>query len=277
MATDPVSLSYLLKAVGPVTLPSGPPLTADTAVKRLLSDSYAEFPEPEQQDAFFAGAARAVFDALISQKKDPKETFGALARSIAERRLLVWSAKPEEQAVIAGSVIDGVLPAEDGTHPTVGVFLNDGSGSKLSYYLTHSAQLAVGQCLEDGAVELKLKVELGSTAPDKGLPNYVVGMGLSGDPYTVRTNVMVYSPAGGSLVQTTVDGQETETGTGVDGERLVGVITVDLPPGKTKTIEVTLASAPLSGASGSIVPVMRTTPGVRPWPIVLTRGNGCGN
>ena len=260
MATDPVALSYLLKATGAVKLAAGAPLTADTAVKRLLSQSYAEYPDPAKQDAFFAGAAQAVFAALIAHKGDPKAMFSGLTKATSERRLLLWSAHPEEEADIAGTVLGGVLPTDDGAHPTVGVFLNDGSGAKLSYYLTHTVQLAVGQCLEDNSLELKLRVTLGSTAPKSGLPAYVLGLGLSGNPYTVRTNLMVYSPAGGNLVGTMVDGQQVDAGFGVERERSVGVITIDLPPGATKTIDVTLMSAPLPASSSEVVPALRTTP-----------------
>jgi hypothetical protein len=275
MATDPVALSYLLKATGPIAMPAGPPLSADKAVKRLLSDSYAEFPEPAKQDAFFAGAARAVFAALIAHHGDPRAMFSGLTRSTSERRLLLWSSHPEEQAELAGTVLGGVLPTDDGAHPTVGVFLNDGSGAKLSYYLTHKAQLSVGQCLEDHSVELDLKVTLGSTAPKSGLPSSVLGLGLSGAPYTVRTNLMVYSPAGGSLVGTMIDGQPVDAGFGVERERAVGVITVDLPPGVTKTIDVILMTPPMSTSDALLVPALRTTPGVIPWPVVLTPGRGC--
>ncbi len=275
MATDPVALSYLLKATGPIALPAGGPLTAESAVKRLLSDSYAQYPDPKQQDAFFAGAARAVFAALIAHKGDPRAMFSGLTRAASERRLLLWSSHPEEQADIAGTVLGGILPTDDGAHPTVGVFLNDGSGAKLSYYLTHKAQLSVGQCLEDGSVELKLKVTLGSTAPKSGLPAYVLGLGLSGAPYTVQTNLMVYSPAGGAVVGTMIDGQPVDAGFGVDRERAVGVVTVDLPPGTTKTVDVILMTPLLPKSDALLVPALRATPGVTPWPVVLTPGRGC--
>ncbi|WP_217576954.1 DUF4012 domain-containing protein, partial [Streptomyces sp. GbtcB7] len=41
IAIDPVALSYLLEATGPVRLPTGDELTSTNVVKLLLSDVYA--------------------------------------------------------------------------------------------------------------------------------------------------------------------------------------------------------------------------------------------
>jgi len=284
VATDPVALSYLLRATGPVTPPTGAPLTADTAVRMLLSEVYLTMPAPEQQDAYFAGAARAVFDALIGRRADPRLAVLALARAAEERRLLMWSANPAEQEEIGRTVLAGALPAEDGAAPTVGVFLNDGSGAKLGYYLTHAAALTVGACMEDGTRELRLRVELGSTAPSSGLPPSVLGLGLSGAPYTLRTNVVVFSPVGGAVVDATLDGAPLELGTGVEQARAVSVATVDLPPGVRKTLDMTILTdvlPPAGAGSGAGVaepmrPVLRTTPGITPWALRVTPGPACG-
>jgi hypothetical protein len=280
LATDPVALSYLLRATGPVQPPTGAPLTADTAVRTLLSEVYLTMPAPQQQDAYFAGAARAVFDALIGRRADPRLAVLALARAAEERRLLMWSANPAEQEEIGRTVLAGALPTDDGAAPTVGVFLNDGSGAKLGYYLTHAATLTVGACMEDGTRELRLRVELGSTAPSSGLPPSVLGLGLSGAPYTVRTNVVVFSPVGGAVVDATLDGAPVEMGTGVEQARAVSVATVDLPPGVRKTLDMTILTDVLpqsgAGASEAMRPVLRTTPGITPWSVSVTPGPPCG-
>jgi hypothetical protein len=275
MATDPVSLSYLLRVTGPVPLPTGAPLTADTAVRMLLSEVYADLPVQAQQDAYFAGAARAVFDALLSHQGDPRALLGALTRAAGERRILVWSAHPDEEDQISRTMLAGALPADDGAEPTVGVFLNDGSGAKLGYYLSHAVTLGVGSCLPDGTLELRLKLTLGSAAPRSGLSSSVLGLGLSGDPYTVRTNVMIFSPTGGGVGDVTLDGVPAEAGTGVERARSVAVVTVDLPPGVTKTLDVTLVTDVLPPVAGPVTPRLLTTPGVAPWPRSITRGPGC--
>ena len=66
---DPVSVSYLLAATGPLDLGDGETLTADTAVALLLHDVYVRLPV-DRQDAFFADAARRIFDAVASGEAD---------------------------------------------------------------------------------------------------------------------------------------------------------------------------------------------------------------
>jgi len=276
IATDPVALSYLLAATGPVPMPVGEPLTSANAVRTLLSTVYATLPEQARQDAYFASAAKGIFEVLLGRRADPQAALAALVRAGSERRLLMWSAHPEEQREIEGTMLGGQLPADDGATPMVGVFLNDGSGAKLGYYLTRSATLAVGECLEDGIVELRLTVVIGSTAPRSGLPRDVLGMGVGGDPYTVRTNVMVYSPTNGALVDATVNGAPVDVGTGVEGNRSVAVLTVDLPPGVTKTLDATLLTDALPPSGESMTtPRLWTTPGVSPWALAVAPGPGC--
>ena len=65
---------------------------------------------------------------------------------------------------------------------------------------------------------------MGSTAPASGLPPYVLGLGLAGDPYTIRTVVMVFSPAGGSVVDAALRVE------GVDGLRVVDASVMPVVP-----------------------------------------------
>jgi hypothetical protein len=275
LATDPVALSYLLGATGPVPMPSGPPLTAATAVRLLLSQVYAGALTSAQQDAYFATAARATFDALTRRPGDPRGLATQLMRAVAERRVLFWSSNPDEQRTLAGTALEGVLPTDDGAEPGVGLFLNDGSGAKLSYYLTHAAEVTTGDCTGDGRRELQVKVTLGSTAPASGLSASVLGLAKSGDPYTVRTHLMVFSPTGGSIAEAFVDGAEAPIGSGFERGRQVAVATIDLPPGTRKTLSVTLITGPLPTMDTPVTPVVWTTPGVSPWRTAITPGKPC--
>jgi hypothetical protein len=268
IATDPVALSYVLGALGPVPMPTGPTLTAQNVVRTLLVDAYARTSTPAEKNAYFAIAARTVFAALTKGVADPTAATRALARAAGERRLLIWSAHPDEEAAISGTVLEGALPTQDGPRLTVGVFLNDGSGAKLDYYLTHSARLRLGACRADGRRELSLHLTLGSTAPRGGLPPYVLGLGLAGDPYTSRTVLMVFSPTGGAVTGMRVDGAAVPSASGLERHRVVGVLTVDLRPGQTKAIDVDLLSAPFRSrdAQSNATTDLWVTPGVNPWP-----------
>jgi hypothetical protein len=274
IATDPVALSYLLRATGPVQIPGGAPLIAATAVKTLLSDVYRSTTNA-QQDAYFAGAALAAFHTLTRKQSNPRAVLAELARAAGERRLLVWSARPEEAELIKGTAVAGTLPIDDGTKPTVGVFLNDGTGAKLGYYLTQSAQLTVGGCARDGSRELRLRVTLGSGAPASGLSDSITGLALAGERGTIRTNVMVFSPTGGTVADANLDGAELDFGTGVEHGRSVAVATLDLPPGARSTLNFTVITGPLPAAG--INPRLVTTPMVAPWKTEIGPAGRCEN
>lgn len=276
-STDPVALSYLLRVLGPVRVPGGAPLTADNAVPLLLSQIYAADVSLEQQDQYFTAAARATFRTLVGRSVDPAGLMGALIRAARERRVLMWSARAEENRLVAGTVLAGVLPLRDGVNPTIGLFLNDGSGAKLGYYLTHAAEAGVTpRCRTDGRRELTLRVVLGSTAPKSGLSPHVLGLGLAGDPYTVRTNVSIYSPTGGAIAEMRLDGAKHPFAAGRDRRRAVGIMTVDVKPGTRRTLDVTmLTGVPAGGYGEKVTPRLWTTPGLVPWDRMIHSGDGC--
>ncbi|MFI6763646.1 DUF4012 domain-containing protein [Micromonospora sp. NPDC050417] len=270
LATDPVTLSYLLQAIGPVPVPKHPTLTSESAVKTLLSDAYERIQKPRDQDKYFATAAMSVFDALLTRTVDPRSLLEALERAVTERRILFWSARADEQDDLVDTRVAGVMPERE-TVPTVGVFLNDGTGSKLGYYLTRAADLTVGDCRPDGRRELKLRLSLGSTSPSKGLSNSVLGLQLPGDPYRNRLVAYVFTPVGGLPVNARLDGAVAPINVGTERGRKVGVLSLDIPPGKTRELEVNL-----------LTPVTRTgavdlwlTPGATPWTTRVNPATTC--
>ncbi|QLQ36109.2 DUF4012 domain-containing protein [Micromonospora robiginosa] len=269
LAVDPVVLSYLLGVIGPVTVPDGPTLAGSTAVRTLLSDSYRDL-DTYAQDTFFARAAVGVFNALFTKTVDPKALLTVIRRSIQERRILFWSVRSDEQRALAGTRLAGQLPEKD-TVPTVGVFLNDGSGAKLGYYLRFSATLTVGACQPDGRRELRLRVTVRSTAPRSGLSESVTGLALSGDKYTARTFVSVHTPSGGAVLTGRLDGRDTAMGGGTDRRRQVAVANVEVGPGQTRTLDVTL----LTGQNGAGTADLVLTPTVTPWTTQIVTAPRC--
>ncbi|MEU4365960.1 DUF4012 domain-containing protein [Micromonospora chersina] len=269
LAVDPLVLSYLLGVLGPVTVPGRPSLAGSSVVRTLLSDTYRTL-DNKAQDAYFAQAASAVFDALFTRAVNPRDLLTVFNRSITERRILFWSVHPTEQRVLGDSQLAGKLREKD-TVPAVGVFLNDGSGAKLGYYLRFSATVTVGDCQPDGRRELRLRVTVHSTAPKSGLAESVTGLALSGDPYTARTFVSVYSPTGGAVLGGRLDGRDTAMGSGTAGSRQVTVANVEVKPGRTRTLDVTLLTGTTSAGTAELV----LTPTVTPWTTQVVSAPSC--
>lgn len=180
LAIDPVTLSYVLRATGPVQLPTGDTLTADNAVQMLLSDVYAKYPDPVVQDAFFASASSAVFDKVASGGFDTKAFVSALTQSADESRLRLWSADTAEQRRISGTPVAGELPTATADSSQFAVYLNDGTGSKMDYYLDKSVSVGSSVCRKDGRPTSVVEITLKNTAPADAatsLPRYVTGGG----------------------------------------------------------------------------------------------------
>lgn len=266
IAIDPVVLSYILRATGPVKLPDGEQLSADNAAGLLMNGVYERYPGPIEQDAFFAAATGAVFEAIIDGRGSAAGFVSALSRAGSEHRLLMWSAIPVEQSILAGTTIAGPLPATDERTARFGVYLNDGTGSKMSYYLTPKTSLAWGSCPSaDRSVQrqLRLHLDLVSSAPSDAatsLPVYITGNGVYGvAPGTARVVGNIYLPSGFDLVSA-----ETTFGTNFEQATFDGytVLTfgVDVDPQQSVGIDV-LVQAPsqATGAEAYVTPTAEAT------------------
>lgn len=265
LSLDPVALSYILQATGPVDLPTGDRLTAENAVGLLLNGVYLRYEDPAAQDRFFQAAAAAVF-AKLTSAVDPAALVAALARAGDERRLLIWSAIPGDQAVLAGTTLTGPLPPDDATQRGFGVYLNDGTGSKMDYYARADTTLAWDAC-EPGpggtaTGALTLTVTIGNDAPADAasLPVYITGGGAYGvPPGTAKTVGFVYLPAGAELTQaTSSDGGGF--GSNFDDGRQVLTFGFELRPGASGTVTVRVR-VPTPGAATAVAWV---TPTVHP-------------
>lgn len=245
MAVDPVVLSYLLEATGPVALPDGESLTRENAVRLLLDDTYRRYADPAAQDAFFAGATGAVFEALREGRGSTPGLIAALARGVEERRVLVWAADPTEQATIEGTTLAGQLPATDGRTARFGVYLNDGTGSKMSYYIAPKAELRWGSCRTSSAAsarDVTLTLTLSNTAPADAaisLPAYVTGNGVYGTAPGAATVVTdVYLPEGWAPVATSTSSGTEFTRSTLEGREVL-TVGATVAPQATAQIEIT--------------------------------------
>nr|WP_221189468.1 DUF4012 domain-containing protein [Microbacterium proteolyticum] len=245
MAVDPVVLSYLLEATGPVALPDGESLTRENAVRLLLDDTYRRYADPAAQDAFFAGATGAVFEALREGRGSTPGLIAALARGVEERRVLVWAADPTEQATIEGTTLAGQLPATDGRTARFGVYLNDGTGSKMSYYIAPKAELGWGSCRTSSAAsarDVTLTLTLSNTAPADAaisLPAYVTGNGVYGTAPGAATVVTdVYLPEGWAPVATSTSSGTEFTRSTLEGREVL-TVGATVAPQATAQIEIT--------------------------------------
>lgn len=261
IAIDPVALSYILEAIGPVELPGGDVLTADNAVQLLLNEVYLRYEESVEQDAFFAEATVAVFDALTTGSPDAATLLEALARAGSEDRLLIWSAHESEQAVLDGTTLQGALPVTDETTTRFGVYVNDGTGSKMDYYMDLSSAAAWCATTQGGTGQATLRVTLTSRAPENAadLPAWITGAGANGVAAgTTRTITYVYLPEGAVLLDAEATADSGFGGGFHDGRQVVSW-TVDLLPGESATFDVLVETPATPELAISQTPTLNVT------------------
>ena len=253
ISIDPVVLSYILESTGPVSV-TGPELAAVKAVglptqlsgsnvvPTLLSDVYAKIQQPKLQDAYFAGVAKEVFTALSSGKGEARGLISGLTRGTEEGRVLVWSADTSEQAVISKYSLSGSITGPSVSPAQFGVYFNDGTGAKMDYYVRRTVRL-IKECPADGYEQTTVRITSTNTAPADAatsLPAYVTGGGAYGvAPGTVQTNIVSYGPVQANVESASIDGQKIPFAPYLHANRPVGVVSQQLVPGESKTVQFT--------------------------------------
>lgn len=236
---DPVALSHLLQATGPVSLPTGETLDSSNAVRALLSDAYANY-HGVNKDDYFSAAASAVFAKVSSGSFQPKPMLEALGQAVSERRLLGWSSQQAEEEALESAGMSGGLPAKTTARAVFGVYLNDATGAKMDYYLRESYRLGGAMCRADGRPTWRVEVTLTNAAPPDAatsLPPYVTGGGVFGvAPGEVKTQLNVYAPPSAIYVGAWVDGKPIDVHRDMDSGYPVAQTYATLPPGQSTTL-----------------------------------------
>ncbi|WP_166790518.1 DUF4012 domain-containing protein [Cryobacterium tagatosivorans] len=264
---DPVALSYLLKATGPVTLPTGDTLTDANAVSLLLNEVYGRYTDPRDQDAFFAAAAGSIFGAVTSGTGDTAALLTQLSRATDEGRLMYWSGDEAQREILADSRLSGTLPVDNAKITVVGAYINDNTSSKMDYYLDVVNDVASTQC-QPGAPTFTGSVTLTSTvdpAKASSLPGYITGNIFR--PGDISTDVVVYGPVGATIDRVTVNGKKVKPSySGQHLGRPAVKVRVFNVPGAVRKIGYSM-----TGAAGTYGPLeVRGTPMVRPTPVTLS-------
>ena len=277
IAVDPVTLQYLLDATGPIELPDGRVLGPGDVVPFTENTIYGTIRSDPVRDAYLQLVAKAAFRSILGGGGSPQALLDGLQRAASERRVLVWSSRPAEEAVLARTQLGGVIPR--GPRPFAGLAVNNASGNKMDYYLQESLAYAGRSCLADGARATRITVTLTNTAaPGTALPYYVSeradlpklpnGQARRGDG-TYVVDAQVYATQGAVLDAARLDGRPVDVASGREQGKAVFRVPVELHPGATATVTLDLVEPPLpSGVDPS--PQTFVTPVVLPSTTTVT-------
>lgn len=263
ISIDPVVLSHMLEATGPVTLEDGSQLNSENVVKALLSDSYERFgTNGLAADAYFADVAGRVFQTVSSGAWDPLIMLEQLQKAAEEQRTYLWFAREGEQALSNEFNLDGALAADNVARTQVGTYLVNASYSKLEYYLSTSMAVSC----DPAARTVTTALTMTNTISDPNLSEYTLAwrnpnLGLLRT--TMLLDVISYAVPGGTITSNPENGEFADwTRTGSEAGRDGKSITITLPMGETKTVAYTstLPEGPLGPLEVRYSPTVTQTP-----------------
>lgn len=254
LSLDPVTLSYLMRATGPVKVP-GVTLDSGNVVQQLLSGTYQRYADPDAQDEFFREVGRRIF-AAVETPRDPIELALGLRQGIEEDRVQFTSFRASEQQMLRGTALAGPSLEDD----VPGVYLSDTTGrygSKLSFYLRYRASLASTCPVAGEGQGAALDLRLETPADPSRLPAYVTGGDATVPPGAEDLEIVLVGVRSGAISDVRLNGRPVEHRTATLSGRPAVRVVFRLQPGAEARLTWHLrAPRPF--------PALRVTPSVVP-------------
>ncbi|MUL63475.1 hypothetical protein BOO86_03275 [Mycobacterium sp. CBMA 234] len=252
IALDPVALSYVLSATGPLTLPDGEVVTTANVVELTESTAYQRFPTDQSaRKRFLQDIATTVVKKMTGAIDSPRRLLDALGKAVDERRIAIWSAAPDEENQLEQTPLAHTIP--DAASPYAAVVANNLAGNKLDYYLRQDVTYDAEGCAGDTR-NSTVTVKLRSVVPDTPLPEYVAGsLGLNRNiplaipSGTMVTSVRLVATKGAKLVSAFSNGQQISVFTGTDRDHPTFEIQVAIPPRQSGVLTFRLSEPTAPG------------------------------
>jgi hypothetical protein len=240
IAVDPSALSYILKATGPITLPSGKLLTSENLVAQTLSTAYKEYEKDNAaRKQYLVSIINATFKQLLDGEFSKLQMARALQRGIIENRILVYSTESDVEAELAKTRLAGFMQTTPSNQYRVVVQNID--ASKLDYYLDRDISIKSLSCEDSPEVEVSVTVK-NSLTSGVGLPAYVLTRADKSKPAKIvagqhRFLLFIYGPPQSKLISATRSSTTGSAGgMGEERTRPILVVDLDLPPSQEEKI-----------------------------------------
>jgi hypothetical protein len=252
LSIDPVALGYMLQGMPSMEI-GGITVTADNVASVMLNESYLTFPDPDDSDAFFALASQTLFGLLASGETS---SVAGVEQAIDESRFLVWSTDESEQQLLDTTPVAGNFLDRAGT---VGLFINDGSGSKIGYYVDVDTTVTNHMCPDGSLAGQTITITFAHTFDGDvdDLPRYVNGGGVFVSAGEFQASVLLYPAAGTGVTGLTVDGEAAQLQPEKQNGRSMSNAWLTLAPGETSTFIYEV----VANEQGLLAPSVTVTPG----------------
>ena len=254
IALDPFALSYILGAVGPVTMPDGEKITKDNVVELTESTAYTRFPNDQgARKQYLQDIASAVVEKMTTSVGSPGALLDGLGKAVGERRIAVWSSVPAEQELLEQTPLAHVVP--DDAAPYAEVVINNLGGNKMDYYLEREIEYVADRC--DGETRMStITVHLKNAVPDTALPEYVASAGglnpeipLEVPSGTMVTSVRLLATTGAKLESALSNGEKVAVIRGTERNHPTLEIQVAIPPGQSGELSFRLSEPTSPGVA----------------------------
>ena len=269
IALDPIALSYLLGATGPITMPDGEIVDEDNVVELTMSTAYIRFPEESDQAArkqYLQTIARQVAEKLTGKIQSPRAVLDAVGRAASERRIAVWSAVPADQQILEKTPLAFAIPEDSA--PYAEVVVNNLAGNKMDYYLRREIEYAADKC-EGEVRNSTITVRLSNTASDKSLPDVIGGSPsllpwwpIRVPPGSMVTSVRLVATQGAKLLGVTASGEAVPAIVHTERGHPTFEVQVAIPPGESGDLVFRLSEPTVPGAAR--VPIQPLIDSVNP-------------
>ena len=281
LAVDPKVLAALVRATGPLEVAGVGTISAEQVEPLVLRDQYLLTDVVASRKEAMVGVGQAAVDALLGGRADPERLVDEFA-ALGAGHVFVSSTRSEEQALLRRAGITGAVSETNG--PFAQAVVVNAAGGKLDSYLDSSLDYRVTECSDDGRTVV-ITVSLTNAAPPSGLPDYVV-LRADDPPFPTvpgqnRLDLRVLATSGAQLAGAELDSkpllapiagtlpdvlpagsaeaflsQTTQVGRPSFG------LALELLPGQTRTLELTLEEPPTQAAPELPVQTMARTTAV---------------
>jgi hypothetical protein len=240
IAVDPSSLSYVLKATGPITLASGEIITSENVVAETLQKAYKRYEKDNNaRKQYLVDIMNAAASKITSGQFSKVEMAKAIKRGLIENRILLYSRDQAAQKELSTVRLGGFL-SKDPNNEYRAVIQNI-DASKLDYYLKRSVVVETKSC--KNVQQTQVRVKLTNTLKSgHGLPAYVLTRADKGKPADLvtgqhRFKLFIYGPTNAKLVSVLRENREDGLGGGsTERGRPIYVADVDLAPGESEEL-----------------------------------------
>lgn len=214
VAIDPVFLQHMLALTGGFETYDGTYIDGSNAASELLNGAYWRYgDDTEAEDYFFAEVASIAASSFLDHISDASFTdlFKALKKDMKEHRFLAWMFREEEQNLVRIFGADGEI-SSDTTQPELGIYLNDDTFSKISWYAGLNVNVGAPVKNSDGTTSYDVSFTLSNVMTDEEAayaPKYITGLrDLKRSDGDMLDFLYVIAPAGGSLSDVECEGAE---------------------------------------------------------------------